>query len=82
MLRLCKAATVVSILMKVYSIPCHERGQICIVVVLQSCTDSLRVLPTSSSETFPSPSDGTYDIVNINAEEDVDVIEVIFKAIK
>jgi hypothetical protein len=80
-LRLYKAATVLSILMKVYSIPCHDRGQICIVVVLQSCTDSLRVLPTSSSETFPTPSDGTYDVGNMKVEEDVDVIEENFTAI-
>jgi len=70
-----------SILMKVYIIPCHDRGHIYIVVVLQSCTDSLRGLPSSFSETFPTPSDGTYDVGNIKFEEDVDVIEEIFTAI-
>jgi len=50
-------------------------------LVLQSCTDPLRVLPTASSERFPTPSDGTYDIGNIEFEEDVDVIEEIFTAI-
>jgi len=70
-----------SFFMKVYIIPCHDRGHIYIVVVLQSCTDSLRVLPAASSETFPTPSDGTYDVGNIKVEEDVDVIEEIFTAI-
>ena len=56
-------------------------GQICVVVVLQSCTDSLRVLPTSSSETFPTPSDGTYDVGNMKVEEDVNVIGEIFTAV-
>jgi hypothetical protein len=39
-------------------------------LVLQSCTDSLRVLPGSSTETFPTSSDGTYDFGNIKVEED------------
>jgi len=79
-LRLYKAATVLTALMKVYSIPCHDRGHI-YVVVLQSPTNSLRILPTSSSETFPTSSDGTYDVGNMNVEEDVDVIEEIFTAV-
>jgi hypothetical protein len=74
-----KVAAVISIFMKVYSIPCHDRGHINVVLVLQSCTDPLRVLPSSSSEMFPS-SDGTYDS-NVKVEEDVDVIEVCFIAI-
>ena len=56
-------------------------GQICVVVVLQSCTDSLRFLPTSSTETFPTPSDGTYDVGNIDVKEDVDVIGEINTAV-
>jgi len=40
-------------------------------LVLQSCTDPLQVLPGSSSEMFPSSSDGTYDIGNIKVEEDI-----------
>jgi hypothetical protein len=43
-------------------------------LVLQSCTDSLRILPGSSSETFPASSDGTYDVGNIEVEGDVVVI--------
>ena len=56
-------------------------GHINVVLVLQSCTDSLRLLPSSSSETFPSSSDGAYDVGNMKVEEDVDVIEEIFTAI-
>jgi hypothetical protein len=33
--------------------------------VLQSCTDSLHVLPGSSSETFPTFSNGTYGVRNV-----------------
>jgi hypothetical protein len=47
-------------------------------LVLQSCTDSLQVLPNSSSETFPPSSDGTCDVGNINVEKEVDVIEESF----
>jgi hypothetical protein len=47
-------------------------------LVLQSCTDSLRVLPGLSSETFPSSADGTYDVGNVKVEEDVDAIEEVF----
>jgi hypothetical protein len=44
-------------------------------LVLQSCTDPLHILPGSSSETFPTSSDGTYDVSNTEVEEDVVVIE-------
>ena len=43
--------------------------------VLQSCTDSLQVLPGSATETFPTSSDGTYEIGNIKVEEDMDMQE-------
>jgi hypothetical protein len=56
-------------------------GHINVMLVLQSCTDSLRVLPSLSIETFPSSSDGTYDVGNIKVEEDVDVIEENFISI-
>ena len=72
--------TVLSIFMKVCTIPCHDRGHIYI-VVLQSRTDSLGILPTSSSETFATSPDGTYDVGNMKVEEDVDVIEENFIAI-
>ena len=42
-------------------------------LVLQSCTDSLQVLPGSSSETFPKPSDGTCDVSNVKVEENLDM---------
>ena len=73
--------TVLSVLMKVCTIPCHNRGHINVMLVLQSCTDSLRILSTSSSETFPTSSDGTYDVGNMNVEDDVDIIEEIFTAV-
>jgi hypothetical protein len=76
-----KAATVLSALMKVYTIPCHDRGQINVSLVLQSCTDSLRILPDLSSETFPTSSGGTYDIGNVKVEEDIDVIDESIMAI-
>ena len=56
-------------------------GHFNVMLVLQSCTDSLRVLPSSSSETFPTSSDGTYDVGNIKVEEDIDIIEEGFIAI-
>jgi hypothetical protein len=40
-------------------------------LVLQSCTDSLQVLPGSASETFPTSSDGTCDVSNVKVEEDL-----------
>jgi len=51
-------------------------------LVLQSCTDSLHILPGSSSETFPTSSDGACNFSNIEVEEDVDVKEEGFIAIK
>jgi len=56
-------------------------GHINVMLVLQSCTDPLYILPSSSSETFATSSDGTYDVGNIKFEEDVDVIEKSFIAI-
>ena len=73
MLRLYKAATVLSALMEEYSIPCHDRGHINVMLVLQSCTDPLEVMAASSTETFPTSSDGTYDIGNVKVEKEVDI---------
>ena len=70
-----KAAAVLSVLMKVYSIPCHDRGHINF-VVLQSCTDPLQVLPGSSSVTYAT----SCNISNVKVE-DVDVKEEGFIAI-
>jgi hypothetical protein len=44
-------------------------------LVLQSCTDSLHILPGSSSETFPTTSDGACNFSNAKVEEDLVVIE-------
>ena len=67
--------------MKLYSIPCHDRGHINVMLVLQSCTDSVQVLPGSSSEMIRTSSDGTYDVSSIEVEEEIVVIEGGFIAV-
>jgi hypothetical protein len=79
--RILKTATALSVLMEVYTIPCHYRGHINVMLVLQSGTDSLQFLAASSCETFPTSSDGTNDVSNIEVEDDVIVIEEGFIAI-
>ena len=64
----------------VHTVPCHDRGHINVMLVLQICTDSLHILPGSSSETFPTSSEGTCDVSN-TAIEDIVVIEESFTAI-
>jgi hypothetical protein len=44
-------------------------------LVLQSCTELVQVLPGSSCETFPSSFDFTQNVGNIKFEEDVDITE-------
>jgi len=68
-----KAATVLSVFMELYTIPCHDRGHINVVLVLQSCSDSLHILPSSSSDTNAASSDCAYHIGNMKVEEDVDM---------
>jgi hypothetical protein len=68
-----KAATVLSVLMKVCTIPCHDRGYINVVLVLQSCSDSLHILPGSSSDTNAALSDCAYHVGNVKVEEDLDM---------
>ena len=63
------------------TIPCHDRGHNNVMLVLQSCTDSLHILPGSSSETFPTSSDGTCDVSNTAVEGDIVVIEESFTAV-
>jgi len=75
-----KAAAVLSVLMKVYTIPCHDRGHINIMLVLQSCSDPLHILPSSSSQTNAT-SVGVCNFSNVEVEEDVDVIEEVFLSI-
>ena len=69
-----KAAAVLSALLDVYTIPCHDRGHINVMLVLQSCSDSLQILPSSSSETN-APSGGLCNFSNTDVKEDVVVIE-------
>jgi hypothetical protein len=66
--------------MKVYTILSNDTGHICVVVVLQSCSDSLHILPSSSSETFATSSDCTHGVVKTEFGEDVEVIEESFMA--
>jgi hypothetical protein len=44
-------------------------------LVLQSGTDSLQVLPGSPSETFPTSSDGTCDVSNTAVQQGIVVVE-------
>ena len=48
---------------------CH----INVMLVLQSCSDALQILPSSSSDTNATPSDCMYHIGNMKFEEDVDM---------
>ena len=73
MVGICKAATVLSVLMKVCTIPCHDRGHINVMLVLQSCSDSLHIQPSSPSDSNAASSDCAYHIGNMNIEEDVDM---------
>jgi len=75
-----KATTVLSVLVKVCTIPFHDSGHINVVLILQSCSDSLHKLPSSSSETNAT-SGGVCNFSNTDVEEDVDVIEEIFVSI-
>jgi hypothetical protein len=68
-------ATILSVLMKVYTIHCYNTGHINVMSVLQTCTDPLQVLPGSSSETFPTSSDSTCDVSNTAVQRDVVVVE-------
>jgi len=81
MVKMYKAATVLSALMTVYIIPCHDRGHINIMVVLQNCTDSLHILAGLSGNTYATSPEGTCDVSNTAVEEDVVVIEESFTAI-
>jgi hypothetical protein len=80
MLRIYKAAALLSALLKVFTIPCHDRGHINFMLVSQSCTDPLHILTASSNETYTTPSDGACNCSNIEVEN-VDIIEEGFTAI-
>ena len=79
-LKISKATAVISVVKKLYSIACHDRGHNYVMFVLQSCTDSLHILQGSSNETH-STSDGACNISSVNIEGDVEVIEESFIAI-
>jgi hypothetical protein len=81
MLRMYKGAAVLSALMKLYAIPFLDRGHINIMLVLQSCTDPLQILPGSSSENYATSFDGACNFSKLEVEGDVDVIEGVFTAI-
>ena len=70
-----KAATVLSVLMKVHTIPHHDRCYLYVVLVLQSCSDSLHILPITSSDTYVASSDCACHIGNMEIEEDLDMQE-------
>ena len=46
-----------------------------VMLIVQSCTDSLTVMAYSSTETLPTSSAGTLDIGNIKVEEVLDMQE-------
>ena len=50
-------------------------------LVLQSCTDSVHILPGSCSEMFPASSDGARNFSTIEVEEDIFVKEEGFIAV-
>jgi len=50
-------------------------------LVLQSCTDSLQILPGSSVESHATSCDGACNCNNIEVEEDIDVKEEGFIAV-
>ena len=50
-------------------------------LVLQSSTDSLHILPGSSGESHATSSDGACNFSNTEVEEDVDVVEECFIAV-
>ena len=69
-----KAATVLLVLMTVYTIPCYDRGYVNVMLVLQSSSNSLHILPGSSSETYAAASsDCAYHIGNMEVEKDLDM---------
>ena len=67
-----KAATVLSDLLKVCTIRCHDRGYFNVVLVLQSCSDSRHILPGSSCDANAT-SDCAYHVGNMKVEEDLNM---------
>jgi len=46
-----------------------------VMLVLQSCTDPLHILPGSSTDTYGTSSDCAYYVGNMKVEEDLDMQE-------
>ena len=66
--------------MKVYTIRCHDRCHSNVMLVLQSCTDPLHILPNLSGHTNAT-SDGVCNFSNLAVEVDLNEIEEIFMSI-
>ena len=56
---------------------CHDRGHINFMLVLQSCTDPLYILPGSSSEKYATPSDGAEDIQFSGIKSEPDEVSTV-----
>ena len=78
-LKMYKEAAVLSALMKVYTILCHNIGNITIVLDLQSSTDSQHILQSSTSESHTTLFDGVCNFINMEVE-DIRVKEESFVA--
>jgi len=48
-----------------------------VMLVLQSCTDPLHILPSSSSDTYGTSSDYAYHVGNMKVEGDLDMQEEV-----
>jgi hypothetical protein len=66
-----KAFTLLSILMRVYTILYHDRSYINVMLVLQSSSDSQQILPGSSGDTYAASFDRAYHVGNMTFEEDL-----------
>ena len=69
-----KEATVLPVLEKLYTIPCHERCHINVMLVLHSSSDPLHILPSSSSDRNAASSDCAYHIGNMEVNEDFEML--------
>ena len=68
-----KSAAVLSVFIKVYIIPYHDKGYFNVGLVLQSCSDPLHILPGSSNGTNATLCDCAYHVGNVKVEEDLDM---------
>ena len=77
-----KAAAVLSALMKMYTIPCHDRDHINVMLVLQSSADSLHIPQGFSSDSHATSTGGACNLSNMEVEEHIVVIEEADTGIK